>query len=67
VKPATPREWTRLGLIHNAIGYSDEGIELWLATGLEKREAEARCRGVPRGFAAAVQGSARHGRGRPHK
>lgn len=33
-------EWTRLGLIHNAIGYSDEGIELWLATGLEKREAK---------------------------
>ena len=32
-------QWTRLGLIHNAIGYSDEGIELWLATGLEKREA----------------------------
>ena len=32
--------WTRLGLIHNAIGYSDEGIELWLATGLEKREAK---------------------------
>jgi ADP-ribose pyrophosphatase len=31
-------EWTRLGLIHNAIGYSDEGIELWLATELEKRE-----------------------------
>ncbi len=31
-------KWTRLGLIHNAIGYSDEGIELWLATGLEKRE-----------------------------
>ena len=33
-------EWTRLGLIHNAIGYSDEGIELWLASGLEKREAK---------------------------
>jgi ADP-ribose pyrophosphatase len=32
-------EWSRLGLVHNAIGYSDEGIELWLATGLEKREA----------------------------
>ena len=31
--------WTRLGLIHNAIGYSDEGIEIWLAEGLEKREA----------------------------
>ena len=31
--------WTYLGLVHNAIGYSDEGIELWLATGLEKREA----------------------------
>jgi len=31
-------EWTRLGLIHNAIAYSDEGIELWLARGLEQRE-----------------------------
>ncbi len=33
-------EWTRLGLIHNAIGYSDEGIELWLARGLEERGAK---------------------------
>jgi len=33
-------QWTCLGLIHNAIGYSDEGIELWLATKLEKREAK---------------------------
>jgi len=33
-------DWTRLGLVHNAIGYSDEGIELWLATGLEMREAK---------------------------
>jgi len=32
-------EWTRLGVIHNAIGYSDEGIELYLARGLEKRAA----------------------------
>jgi ADP-ribose pyrophosphatase len=31
--------WTRLGLIHNAIAYSDEGIELWLATGLERGAA----------------------------
>jgi ADP-ribose pyrophosphatase len=31
-------QWTRLGLVHNAIGYSDESIELWLATGLDKRE-----------------------------
>ena len=31
-------EWRRLGLVHNAIGYSDEGIELWLAKGLERRE-----------------------------
>lgn len=30
-------EWRRLGLIHNAIAYSDEGIELWLARGLEQR------------------------------
>ena len=28
-------DWRRLGIIHNAIGYSDEGIELWLARGLE--------------------------------
>ena len=34
------REWTRLGVIHNAIAYSDEGIELWLAQGLEKRAAK---------------------------
>jgi ADP-ribose pyrophosphatase len=31
-------EWRRLGIIHNAIGYSDEGIELWLARKLELRE-----------------------------
>lgn len=33
-------KWSKLGLIHNAIGYSDEGIELWLATGLQQREAK---------------------------
>jgi ADP-ribose pyrophosphatase len=33
-------EWRRLGVIHNAIGYSDEGIELWLARGLELREQQ---------------------------
>jgi ADP-ribose pyrophosphatase len=32
--------WTPLGTIHNAVAYSDEKIELWLATGLEKREAK---------------------------
>jgi ADP-ribose pyrophosphatase len=31
-------EWRRLGAVHNAIGYSDERIELWLARGLEKGE-----------------------------
>jgi len=30
-------EWRKLGLIHNAIGYSDEVIEIWLARGLELR------------------------------
>jgi len=30
-------DWRRLGTIHNAIAYSDEGIELWLARGLEMR------------------------------
>jgi ADP-ribose pyrophosphatase len=33
-------EWRRLGVIHNAIGYSDEGIEIWLARGLELREQQ---------------------------
>jgi ADP-ribose pyrophosphatase len=33
------RQWTCLGVIHNAIAYSDEAIELWLARGLDKREA----------------------------
>ncbi len=30
-------EWQRLTTIHNAISYSDEAIELYLARGLEKR------------------------------
>ena len=30
--------WKLLGVIDNAIAYSDERIELWLATGLELRE-----------------------------
>jgi ADP-ribose pyrophosphatase len=30
-------DWTRLGVIHTVIGYSDETIELFLATGLEHR------------------------------
>ena len=33
-------EWRRLGLVHNAIGYSDEGIEIWAARGLELREQQ---------------------------
>ena len=35
-----PPNGTRLGIIHNAIAYSDEGIEMYLARGLEKREAK---------------------------
>jgi len=31
------RQWRRLGVIHNAIGYSDEAIEMFHATGLELR------------------------------
>ena len=27
-------EWARAGILHNAIGYSDEGIEIWFARGL---------------------------------
>lgn len=32
-------DWRRLGVIHTAIAYTDEGIELYLARGLRKREA----------------------------
>jgi ADP-ribose pyrophosphatase len=28
------RQWARAGLLHNAIAYSDEGIEVWFARGL---------------------------------
>jgi ADP-ribose pyrophosphatase len=33
-------EWIRIGVIHNAIGYSDENIEMFVAKRLEKREAK---------------------------
>ncbi len=33
-------EWRRLGVIHTSIGYTDEAIEMFLARGLEKREAK---------------------------
>ncbi|HEV3010433.1 MAG TPA: NUDIX hydrolase, partial [Burkholderiales bacterium] len=33
-------EWTRLGVIHTAIGYTDETIELFLAKSLEHRAAK---------------------------
>jgi ADP-ribose pyrophosphatase len=32
--------WTRLGVVHTAIGYTDEAIELFLAKGLEHRGAQ---------------------------
>jgi ADP-ribose pyrophosphatase len=31
-------EWTRIGVIHTAIAYTDEAIEIFLARKLEKRE-----------------------------
>jgi 8-oxo-dGTP pyrophosphatase MutT (NUDIX family) len=33
-------DWTHIGLHSMAIGYSDEGIEMYVAKGLEKREAK---------------------------
>jgi ADP-ribose pyrophosphatase len=30
----TAREWARAGVLHNAIAYSNEGIEVWFARGL---------------------------------
>lgn len=32
------REWARAGILHNAIAYSDEGIEVWFARGLHLGE-----------------------------
>lgn len=32
------REWSRAGILHNAIAYSNEGIEVWFARGLERGE-----------------------------
>ncbi len=32
-------EWARAGILHNAIGYSNEGIEVWFARGLRAGEA----------------------------
>lgn len=32
------REWARAGLLHNAIAYSSEGIEIWFARGLTPGE-----------------------------
>jgi len=31
-------EWARAGILHNAISYSTEGIEVWFARGLEAGE-----------------------------
>jgi ADP-ribose pyrophosphatase len=33
-------EWARAGVLHNAIGYSDEGIEIWFARGLSRGAAK---------------------------
>ena len=32
------REWARAGILHNAIAYSNEGIEVWFARGLQLGE-----------------------------
>jgi ADP-ribose pyrophosphatase len=34
------REWARAGILHNAIGYSDEGIDIWFARGLSRGAAK---------------------------
>jgi len=33
------REWARAGILHNAIAYSSEGIEVWFARGLTAGDA----------------------------
>jgi ADP-ribose pyrophosphatase len=34
----TAKEWARAGILHNAIAYSNEGIEVWFARGLSLGE-----------------------------
>lgn len=34
------RDWRRLGVIHPAVAYTDEAIEVFLARGLEQRDAK---------------------------
>jgi ADP-ribose pyrophosphatase len=34
------REWARAGILHNAIAYSNEGIEIWFARGLQAGAAQ---------------------------
>lgn len=36
----TAREWARAGILHNAIAYSTEGIEVWFARGLQPGAAQ---------------------------
>ena len=50
-------EWARAGILHNAIAYSDEGIEIWFARGLERRRAPPRRRRVPRRLRAPASTS----------
>ena len=36
----TAAEWARAGILHNAIAYSTEGIEIWFARGLREGNAQ---------------------------
>jgi ADP-ribose pyrophosphatase len=36
----TAREWARAGILHNAIAYATEGIEVWFARGLSRGVAK---------------------------
>ena len=47
-------EWARAGIMHNAIAYSNESIEVWFARGLARGERQARRRRVPRRLRGSV-------------
>ena len=49
------QEWTRLGVIHTAIAYTDEAIELFLARKLTQKARKPRRRRVPRDVHRAVR------------
>jgi ADP-ribose pyrophosphatase len=57
-------QWARAGILHNAIAYSTEGIEVWFARGLvagERRLDQGEFLDVMKASPAELDAAARHG------